>query len=241
METGSAAEHEGKQNANLSAGGLSGGDGCPFHGKQWQQRANADTIPCPALLSFYNNGWLGVDGAGNVKLDSLKTALTEAGIGEKVREVLLRMADGSDAIPNSFNLFELRESTLNHTGSTGVRDQRVAPAALEEALLRFSEEGRMYAEHFAAAANFGAQRDPGLKGTIFQTIEFRALLEVFGRQDDNQERYLTVEDVKGLWLEGRFPDGWQPRPKDEIDKGDILRGVAMMAVHRLLRRLQEDS
>lgn len=214
--------------------------GCPFHGDSWRQRPHADSIPCPAMLSFYNNGLLEVDEAGNVTRESLDKALEMAGIGDRIRKALIK-TDESDPIQGSFNLFQLRESKLNHTGSTGIRDQRVRPEALEEALLRFSEDGRMYAEHFAAAANYGAERDPGLKGTVFQTVEFRALLEVFGRLDENKERYLTREDVKGLWLDGRFPDGWQPRPQEEIGMDDLLRGVAMMAVQRLLGRLGSDS
>lgn len=241
MEANNAAEHEVSQDAKANPDASTKGSGCPFHGKEWQERPNADAIPCPALLSFYNNGWLQADTDGNVTIESLKTALTEAGISEDVRKALLGMADGSDKIPDSFNLFDLRESKLNHTGSTGIRDQRVSPELLEDALLKFSEEGRLYAEHFAAAANYGAEGDPGLKGTILQTIEFRALLEVFGRLDKHQQRYLTIEDVKGLWLEGRFPDGWQPRPQEDIATADILKGVAMMAVHRLLSRLQKDS
>lgn len=240
MEANHAAEHGTGQDATSNTGSQTSGSGCPFHGKEWQERPNADAIPCPALLSFYNNGWLQADPDGNVTIKSLKTALTEAGISEDVRTVLLGMADKSDEIDESFNLFNLRTSKLNHTGSTGIRDQRVSPELLEDALLRFSEEGRLYAEHFAAAANYGAERDPGLKGTILQTIEFRALLEVFGRLDEHQQRYLTIEDVKGLWLEGRFPDGWQPRPHEDIATGDILKGVAMMAVQRVLSRLQKD-
>lgn len=193
------------------------------------------------MLSFYNNGWLEVDEAGNVTQESLDQALEMAGIGGKIRQALLKTADESDPIQGSFNLFQLRESKLSHTGSTGIRNPRVHPEQLQEALLYFSEDGRMYAEHFAAAANYGAERDPGVKGTVFQTVEFRALLEVFGRLDENQERYLSSKDIKGLWLDGRFPDGWQPRPQQEIGMDDLLRGVAMMAVQRLLSRLGNDS
>ena len=75
-----------------AAGGV-----CPFHGQAWQERPKADSIPCPALLSFYNNGWLNPDDSG------------------------------TDALPGSFNLFALRDSKLDHSGSTGIRDPEVNP------------------------------------------------------------------------------------------------------------------
>jgi hypothetical protein len=71
--------------------------------------------------------------------------------------------------------------------------------------LKFSENGRMYAEHFAAAANQAQLRDPGFQGTILQTVEFTALLEAFGRVDESNKRYVTVDDVKGLWIDGKYP------------------------------------
>ena len=92
----------------------------------------------------------------------------------------------------------------------------------------------MYAEHFAAAANQAQMQDPGFKGSLTETVEFTALLEVFGRLDDEKRRYVTTEDVKNLWLEGKFPDGWQPRPAEDIGIDDVLKGVGLMAVQRLL-------
>ena len=67
--------------------------------------------------------------------------------------MLVKGAEGTDSNEGSFNLFALRDSKLDHTGSTGVRDPEESPAKLKDALLRFSEDGKMYSEHFAAAAN----------------------------------------------------------------------------------------
>jgi len=208
------------------------------HDGTWHERPNADKIPCPALLSFYNNDLLNPDESGNVSTAELDDVLESVGLNAKMRGVLVKGADKTDEIPDSFNLFALRESKINHSGSTGIRDPEVTPEKLESALLKFSEDGRMYAEHFAAAANYAHQQDHGLKGTIIQTLEFTALLEVFGRVDEAKKRYLTVDDVKGLWMDGKFPPGWQPRNSDEIGVDDLASGGMEMAVKRLLKMLK---
>jgi len=209
-------------------------NGCPFSRSQWTERPKAESIPCPALLALYNHGMLNPDSEGNVSIKDLDHALALIGVSKSVRDVLVKGAEGTDSIEGSFNLFALRDSKLDHTGSTGVRDPEVSPAKLQDALLRFSEDGKMYSEHFAAAANRAQQIDPGLKGTATQTVEFRALLEVFGRVDEQGRRYLTTSDVTDLWLHGRFPEGWTPRSAEEIGKDDVLKGVALLAIQRVL-------
>jgi hypothetical protein len=204
----------------------------------WHERPKADEIPCPALLSLYNNDLLNPDEDGNVKTSQLEDVLASVGLNSRVRTILAKGADKTDEAPGSFNLFGLRESTLDHTGSTGIRDPEFAPDKLDSALLDFSENGRMYAEHFASAANHAQLKDPGVKGTIIQSLEFSALLEVFGRVDDeSKKRYLTVDDVKGLWIDGKFPKDWQPRASDEIGVDDVAAGVTAIAVKRLLQLL----
>lgn len=204
----------------------------------WHDRPNADKIPCPALLSFYNNDLLNPDEHGNVTTAQLDAVLASVGLNAKVRGTLVKGADKTDEAINSFNLFALRDSKLDHSGSTGIRDPEINPEKLENTLLKFSENDRMYAEHFAAAANHAQLQDPGFTGTLIETLEFTALLEVFGRVDESKKRYLTVDDVKGLWIDGKFPQDWQPRASDEIGVDDVAAGMTVMAVKRLLQLLR---
>jgi hypothetical protein len=203
----------------------------------WHERPNADKIPCPALLSFYNNDWLNPDERGNIATAQLDDALTRVGINANIRTFLVKGADKLDEVPDSVNLFALRDSKLDHSGSTGIRDPEINPEKLENALLKFSENGRMYAEHFAAAANHAKLQDPGFKGATIQILEFSALLEVFGRVDESEKRYLTVDDVKGLWIDGKFPQDWQPRISNDIGVDNLTAGVTAVAVKRLLQLL----
>lgn len=201
----------------------------------WRQRPNADKIPCPALLSFYNNGLLNPDKDGNVTTADLDEVLASVGVSPAIRKALVKGADNTDDLPDSFNLFALRDSSLDHSGSTGIRDPDVDPEKLESALLQFSENGRMYAENFAAAANRANLQDPGFKGTILQTVELTALLEVFGRVDESNKRYLTVDDVKGLWMDGKYPKDWRPRAANDISVFDLMAGVTVTAAKRVLK------
>merc|ERR1719350_1003669 len=37
-------------------------------------------------------------------------------------------------------------------------------------------------------------------------------LQAFGRTDEDGELFLTVDDARAMFMEGRYPDGWQTRP-----------------------------
>jgi hypothetical protein len=202
----------------------------------WRARPNADRIPCPALLALYNNGLLRPAPNGDVKTEHLDAVLSDVGIAKAVRAILVRGADSTDQLPASFNLFNLRDSRLDHTGSTGIRDPKVRPEKLPE-LLQFGENGRMYAANFARAANHFNAQDPGLRGTALQTTEFTAILQVFGRDDAGGAKYLTNEDVTALWLRGEFPEGWKPEPRDSISAAKVVGSTLGMFFSRAWARL----
>ena len=197
-------------------------------------RANADKIPCPALLSLYNNGDLRPESDGTVDMKELDKALGSIGCGPMVRNLLLKVADGTDEMPESFNLFNLRDSNIDHTGSTGIRDPKVDPEKLDR-FLSFGTNGRLYADNLTDAAAHFNSIDPGFKGTTIQTLELSALLQAFGRADPDRggERYLTNDDIKGLWLEGKYPQNWEPRPVDEVDLGEVALVGAKMGFSRI--------
>ncbi|MFM7846031.1 MAG: hypothetical protein ACKPEY_17615 [Planctomycetota bacterium] len=189
------------------------------------------------MLCFYHHGLLNPDPAGNVTLAELDAALMKVGIHERLRSLLKKQADKTDDIPESFNLFELRGSNLDHTGSTGIRDPEVDVEKLQTRLLNFSVQGRMYAEHFAAAANFSQQHERGLHGTTLQTVELTSILKVFGRHDESGRLFLTNDDLRSIWIDGRIPADWQPRPEGDIGLLDVFGSSITMAGSRLLKFL----
>ena len=207
--------------------------------KGYAVRPNADEIPCPFLLTAYNNGDLVPEEDGTLHQEMIDEALARVGLAERVRSRLVRVViRGADDSPTTLNLFRLRDSKIDHTGSTGIRDPKVDPEKLPD-LLAFGEDGRMYRRHFAKAVSHFGRQDPGIKGTVVQTAEVTALLEVFGRKDEDGERYLTEEDVRGLWLEGRYPEGWTPRPRDSIGVAGFLASWAKTGAQRLVERWKD--
>lgn len=54
-----------------------------------------------------------------------------------------------------------------------------------------------------------------------------ATLVAFGRTDGKGELYLTMDDLKALFLDGRYPDGWKPRTH-----GCMLLGCELSALTR---------
>jgi hypothetical protein len=204
----------------------------------YRVRPNADEIPCPFLVSAYNHGDLVPEADGTLHRDVIEETLARVGLGKEIRSALaaLVVSKAGDRPSTMLNLFELRDSGLDHTGSTGVRDPEVDPSRLPE-LLAFAEHGRMYHEHFAAAARHFGQIEPGEKGALVEAIELTALVEVFGREDEAGQRYLTENDIQRLWLEGQYPEGWVPRPRDAITVEVFLAAATKtcgtLAVERL--------
>ena len=201
--------------------------------KGYRVRPDVDKIPCPFLAAAYNNGDLTPAPDGTLNTRQLDDALADVGISHGVRSILVSGADNTDLIPESLNLFKLRDSSLDHSGSTGIRDPKVSPQKLDD-LLSFGENGKMFEKHFAVAANEFAGRDPGFAGTVAETFEFTAILQVFGRVDKSGDRYLTNADIKGLWLEGRYPQDWKPRPPDSIGLGTVAARSGLMGLKRIL-------
>jgi len=204
--------------------------------KGFRVRPNVDKIPCPFLASAYNNGDLSPAPDGTLTTKNLNDALADVGISQRMRSILVRSADKTDEIPGVLNLFKLRGSSLDHAGSTGIRDPKINPQKLDE-LLSFGENGKMFGKHFAEAANEFARRDPGFKGTALVTTEFTAILQVFGRPDESGDRYLTNADIKGLWLDGRYPQNWKPRPPDSIGLATVAVRSGLMGLKRIFETI----
>lgn len=201
--------------------------------QEYRERVNADKIPCPALLSLYNNGDLKPENDGTIKMEDLDSALGTLGLGPSVRSALVKVADDTDKLPDTFNLFNLRDSNIDHTGSTGIRDPKVDPDKLDT-FLSFGENGRLYASHLGDAMSHFNDVDPGFKGTTIETLEMSAMLEVFGREDPNRggERYFTNDDIKGLWIDGKYPESWSARPSDDIGLSDVGFTTAKIGASR---------
>lgn len=192
-------------------------------------------IPCPALASMFTAGMLNPDKDGNVKIPELEKALSQLGPSATVRKVLTGGADKTDAVEGSFNLFKLNGSNLDHTGSTGIRQNGIHENRFD-VLKSFSKDGeRLTAKDLADAAEHFAKEDPGLRGRVTQLAEMSIVLQVFGRQGADGKQYFTIEDARNLFVEGRFPASWSPPvTPGKVGLGDVLGATAMGLFRQLV-------
>lgn len=198
----------------------------PFTPEERQQLSKK--IPCPALAGLFNAGMLKVAKDGTVTIPDLERALSQLGPSQGTRKVLTRGADATDDVKGSFNLFKLNGSNLDHTGSTGIRQNGVHPERF--ALLEsFSKDGeRLTAKDLADAAEHFAKEDPGLRGRLTQLAEMSIVLQVFGRRAADGSQYFTLQDAKQLFVDGQIPSGWQPPAvPGKVSVADVLGGTAM--------------
>lgn len=185
-------------------------------------------IPCPALAGMFNSGLLKVEKDGTVKIPDLERALSQIGPGATLRKVLTNGADKTDPIEGQFNLFKLNGSNLDHTGSSGIRQDGVHPERFEK-LMSFSKDGeRLTRKDLADAAEAFAKEDPGLRGRVTQQAEMSLVLEVFGRTAADGTRYFTREDAKQLFVNGQIPSSWSPPAvPGKVGLGDVLGSAAL--------------
>lgn len=196
----------------------------------------ARKIPCPALAGAFNAGMLKVAKDGTVKIPDLERTLGQLGAGGLVTKVLTSAADATDDVKGSFNLFKLNGSNLDHTGSTGIRQNGVHPERFEK-LMSFSKDGqRLTAKDLADAAESFAKEDPGLRGRITQQAELTAVLKIFGRTAEDGSKYFTRDDAKSLFVDGQIPASWEPPavPGKKVGLGEVLGGTALGLFRQLV-------
>jgi len=206
---------------------------CPFTAEE--KVTLSKKIPCPALAGMFNAGMLKTEKDGTVKIPDLERALSQLGPDAVARKVLTNGADHTDSVKGSFNLFTLNGSNLDHTGSSGIRQNGVHPERFD-VLMSFSKDGeRLTAKDLADAGEHFAKEDPGLRGRLTQLAEYSIVMEVFGRHAPDGSRYFTRQDAKQLFVDGQIPSGWQrPLVPGKVGLGDVLGGTALGLFRQLV-------
>lgn len=206
---------------------------CPFSAEE--KVTLSKKIPCPALAGMFNAGMLKTEKDGTVKIPDLERALSQLGPNAIARKVLTNGADATDSVKGSFNLFTLNGSNLDHSGSTGIRQNGVHPERFD-VLMSFSTDGeRLTAKDLANAGEHFAKEDPGLRGRVTQLAEFSIVMEVFGRRAADGSRYFTKEDAKQLFVDGQIPSSWQqPAVPGKVGLTDVLGGTALGLFRQLV-------
>lgn len=206
---------------------------CP-HRTGAEKAEAAKKIPCPALSAMFTSDMLPVAADGKVQIADLDKALTELGLSRGVRALLTHGAETVDPAKGEFDLFNLNGSSLDHTGSSGIRQNGVHPERFE-LLTKFSKDGKtLTPSDLADAAKHFAKENPGARGAITQIAEMAILLETFGQRDDKGRPFFAIDDLKKLWVDGELPNTWQrPALPGSVRVDEILARVAKMKMSQI--------
>ncbi|MBX3167902.1 MAG: hypothetical protein KF760_10845 [Candidatus Eremiobacteraeota bacterium] len=189
----------------------------------------AALIPCPWWRTVINNDMVKVDSNGNVSMKDLRHALKATGVTFGLREGAMlgikRVAAQLAGAPtggisgfmhamciDKINVLDLPKSSLMHTGDSGTLRKGFNQENLDR-LLSFSSDGRRVTANDLADANKKqVEADPGESGRKFGIAEYSILLNVFGKKDEDGQKYLTKEDLSRVFKNNQFPENWE-KPK----------------------------
>ena len=200
-------------------------------------------ISCPYLATQVNTGRLEPDPkTGYVTNEAAMQNLKQNGFDEGGAKFFVDAADKADAHPAGFSVYEMRTNALNHPGSSRVRDTGFKPELLAELTNFADKNGRFYKSNFAAAAHHFASNATGeggkLRGTFIVNIEYSSTLQVFGRLDEHGDKFMTVEDLRRLYIDNKPPTDWAPPPENSVTKGILFGGAFKLAFLRTWQRMK---
>ncbi|HEY4002912.1 MAG TPA: hypothetical protein VGO93_28830 [Candidatus Xenobia bacterium] len=215
-----------------SAGASSAGAAkCPYLQQQTlgEKLGNplADKIPCPALRTLANEGMIPVDANGEVQTTDLMKAFHQ---GLKIDTALTTLlVEGGKSTQthglgdllktHTINLYALKDGPLMHNGDSGILRHGYNEERMQE-LLACSGDGQNVTLSDLAHAQKGfLQRDPGERGHTFGTAELTALVTVFGRTNDAGEKFLSKDDLVGLFRDSKLPQGFKPEGVNALQLG----------------------
>lgn len=189
----------------------------------------AALIPCPWWRTVINEDLVKVDTDGNVSMKDLRHALKATGVTFGLREgailgvkrVAAQLAGQPTGGISGFmhamcmdriNVLDLPKSSLVHTGASGTLRGGFNQENLDK-MLSFSSDGkRLTANDLADANEKQVETDPGESGRKFGIAEYSILLNVFGKKDEDGQKYLTKEDLTRVFKNNEFPENWE-KPK----------------------------
>lgn len=198
--------------------------------KQTGDNRSLKNVLCPHLRVGINSGNLPVDKNGWIKKNQLEAFLVHSGLKKNsllIKALIFGGINNSPMKKNRLvNLYTFRKTSLDHGSSSGVLNN--TEGLNKENLIIFKKhsqavnnEQRLYTEEFRKIAkelhhspvNFKASS----KGHFLQILEFKIILEVYGRKDNlRKQKYLTYDDIVSLWKHSRLPQGWNYPVKSKI-------------------------
>ncbi len=202
----------------------------------------AAEIPCPWWRTVINKDLVKVDADGNVTMKDMRSALKYSGVRFALREgavlgvkrVAAQLAGVATGGISGFinvlcmdkiNVLDLPKSSLMHTGASGTLRGGFNQENLDQ-MLSFSSDGkRVTAADLADANKNQVKNDPGESGRKFGIAEYSILLNVFGKKDEDGQKYMTKEDVTQVFKKNDFPENWEKPKVGFISLGKSILGM----------------
>ena len=193
-------------------------------GSKWDaaKLKKAATITCPIMTTLFVNGDLECTEEGLATKEQLMDALRRTGL----RNDDMASALAGAAKDGPINIFKMDGGAkFEHSVSTGARDPGFNEEKFQKMAEFADENKRLYApqwnnllKYFTANPNDvntnSNMRRAGVPGRGVDMMAVSgAMLVAFGRDEkgDGKSLYLTVDDLRGLYEFGKYPQGWVVR------------------------------
>lgn len=178
-------------------------------------------ILCPNLRIGVRLGLLNPDKEGWVTKTELTQFLNRIGVSD-ISWLSKTLVDGGVAANKEartpykkgyVNIVNFENTMLDHGSSTGILNN---PKGFDkkrlDQILKFSNSGRFYMREFREVAKFCHQqpvkKKAKAKGEVLHLLEFEIILKIYGREDNNNDLYLTDKDLIDIWQKSQPREGW---------------------------------
>ncbi len=187
----------------------------------WADRPSCQRIMCPVLKTLYNQGMLPCTAEGWVTEGDLSKSFRDGlCMNSILLEKLIISAEVSHVDKNDsnsekgMNIFQMNNTIAEHPYGSGVLDPDVPgnPKEKFKEILKHSKKGRFGKHKLGDMAEWSRKNNPDhtiVSGNGDMFVVGMAFLDAFGRRDDEEfGLYLTDEDMRRLYLDGKPPEGW---------------------------------
>lgn len=186
---------------------------------------NFGRILCPLMRLGVRSKQLTMDDSGGITEKELLDYLRYLGINPDSL-VIRRVVNAAKSSPNDdcINMTRFKGTLFDHGSTSGAyryevldfaADQKVSKEAVEVMLSHSRDGESMELEDFASATN-SFHRCPFKKmktsvfGVLSSTFEYALLLHFLGRKTQSGSKFLTLDDVRRVWVDNKFPIYWNP-------------------------------
>lgn len=202
-------------------------------------------VICPVLRSAVKEQLLQPDTDGVTRFSNLKTVMAlfsrprmeaYAAIFANRRWDIL-----GNLLRHRFNVFTMKDGMIHHTCHSGIISSgRFDEEKFEELAAYADSQGRLRkADFLRAIADRRAQQNGTATGALFSKIEFSILLSSFGTNDENNEPYVTRDELYALYRNQTLPGQFCVRGKlvhEEAALHSASTGIAGLTVELWHRR-----